>query len=63
MTGSIIYEPPIPSPCDQDDCAGKPTAALYRDGTIWQCHSCNRKYEVWSGDQYNEAFSAWRRTA
>lgn len=62
MSGRIIYEPPTPSSCDRKHCEGKPEAADYRDGTIWQCDHCGLKWEVWSGAQYNDPFSAWRVT-
>lgn len=60
MTGRIIFEPGIPTVCDRGQCEDKPPAADYRDGTIWQCDHCGRQWVVWSGAQYNEAFSAWK---
>lgn len=61
MTGRIIYTPPQPTACDRGDCADKPKADGLRDGTIWECDHCGTHWIVWSGAQYNEAFSAWRR--
>lgn len=61
MTGRIIYTPPIPTSCDRGECADKPKADGLRDGTIWECDHCGRHWIVWSGAQYNEPFSAWRR--
>lgn len=60
MTGTIIYEPPTPTACERGDCADKPRADQYRDGTLWECDHCGAQWVVWSGAQYNEAFSAWR---
>jgi hypothetical protein len=62
MTGRIIYTPPVPTLCDRELCADKPEAEGLRDGTIWECDHCARTWIVWSGAQYNEPFSAWRRT-
>ena len=61
MTGKIIYEPPVPTPCDRGACAGKPPAEDYRDGTRWQCDDCGAIWEKHSGAQYNEPYDAWRR--
>jgi len=63
MTGRIVYTPPIPSACKLDLCPEKPDAEGLRDGTIWQCDHCGRYWLVWSGAQYNEPFSAWRRAS
>lgn len=60
MTGSIIYEPPTPTVCERGDCADKPRADQYRDGTLWECDHCGAQWVVWSGAQYNETFSGWR---
>lgn len=62
MSGRIIFQPSRPTACERGACEGKPKAEAYRDGTVWQCDECGSKWEVWSGAQYNEAFSAWRRT-
>lgn len=61
MTGRIIFEPKRPTACERGQCEGKPKAENYRDGTIWACDECGSQWIVWSGAQYNEAFSAWRR--
>lgn len=63
MSGRIIFQPPRPTACERGLCESKPVADQYRDGTIWQCDECGSKWEVWSGAQYNEAFSAWRRVS
>lgn len=60
MTGRIIFEPPLPTACERRGCEGKPRADAYRDGTIWECDACGAQWVVWSGAQYNEAFSAWK---
>ena len=61
MSGRIIFEPHRPNACERGLCEGKPKAENYRDGTIWECDECGSQWIVWSGAQYNEAFSAWRR--
>lgn len=61
MTGKIIYEPPVPTPCDRGACEGKPKPENYRDDTRWQCDECGAIWEKYSGAQYNEPYSAWRR--
>lgn len=61
MTGRIVYTPPTPTLCELDMCADKPEAKDFADGTIWECDHCGRHWIVWSGAQYNEQFSAWRR--
>lgn len=60
MTGRIIFQPPQPTACARGNCEGRPRAADYRDGTIWQCDNCGAQWVVWSGVQYNEPFSAWK---
>ncbi len=60
MSGRIIFKPEMPSACDRGQCDGKPRAADYRVGTIWECDHCGRQWIVWSGAQYNEPFSAWK---
>ncbi|MFD6699702.1 MULTISPECIES: hypothetical protein [unclassified Microbacterium] len=60
MSGRIIFEPKRPTACERGQCADKPGAVGYRDGTLWQCDDCGEVWEVWSGAQYNEAFSAWK---
>ena len=61
MSGKIIYEPPVPTPCDRGACEGKPEAKDYRDGTRWQCDECGAVWEVYSGAQYNIPYTSWRR--
>lgn len=60
MSGLIIFEPAMPTACERGQCEGKPKAEFHRDGTLWQCNHCGEVWEVWSGAQYNEPFSAWK---
>lgn len=62
MSGRIVYTPPPSSECERlNRCLDIPPAGRYPDGTVWQCDSCGKRWEKWSGAQYNEPFDAWRR--
>ena len=61
MSGKIIYEPPAADICLRLGCPDKPPACDYWDGTRWQCDECGAVWEVYSGAQYNEPYTTWRR--
>lgn len=62
MTGRITHVPEPTAACERPGgCLGRPSADLYRPGTVWTCDECDREWVIVEGAQYNEVYRAWRR--
>lgn len=50
MPGRIVYVPEPPTECTDEGCTDMPMALPYTPGTIWECDTCGRRWEVIEGD-------------
>lgn len=57
MSGRIVY---TPTPHERHGCQGRPPAADYPAGTLWECDECGMRWVAVEGAQYNERYQAWR---